>query len=129
MFRTYLLCICFFLTKEHKPKMKINIKYFTICTYLWSSYRLDCSRNKRQFSNQNCQMLSMKIWFLTIYVFFSQPCSKTLCRNKAHLSFNWGCRRGWARFGTSKNFEYYNLTKFRQNRIKNKRFLLLGHFL
>ena len=25
--------------------------------------------------------------------------------------------------------EYYNLTKFRQNRIKNKKFLFLGHFL
>ena len=25
--------------------------------------------------------------------------------------------------------EYYNLTKFRQNWIKNKKFLLLGHFL
>ena len=27
------------------------------------------------------------------------------------------------------NKEYYNLTKFRQNRIKNKKFLLLGDFL
>ena len=25
--------------------------------------------------------------------------------------------------------EYYNLTKFRQNRIKNKKILFLGHFL